>query len=199
LSASIHSLTASYSGDEKFGSSDSAPVEITIAGSDFALSTSPPSATVTAGQSALFNIAVTPAGGFAEPITFSCASLSGIACSFNPPMVTPNGGGATTVLTVSTSMNLLGQAVGIMGSGFLLTGLCLAGGLTSPEKRMHRLRIAVPRVAAGSFGVIALALTLASCGGYGDNGQANPRTISIPVTAQSASVTHTMTIRIAVN
>jgi hypothetical protein len=74
-------------------------------GADFSLSASPTSASVSPGGSASFTISVTPAGGFNQAVTLSCASgLPALAsCSFTPASVTPNGTAATATLTVSTT------------------------------------------------------------------------------------------------
>ena len=198
LTNGAHSLTASYSGDEKFGSSTSEQVSVTIAIRDFSLNVTPPTATITAGQLAVFDVAVTPTGGFADPVTLSCPSTTGLTCSFNPPLVTPNGGAVNTKLTVSTSASLVGQNLDMAGSGFLAVGLAFAATLTSIKKRMRPVHAAFARVTASSLAVVTLALTLASCGGYGTNGPANRRTVSIPVTAQSASITHATNISVSV-
>jgi uncharacterized protein (TIGR03118 family) len=199
LVAGAHSLTASYSGDEKFGSSTSAQVSVTIASRDFSLSATPPTSTITVGQSAVFEVAIMAKGGFADPVTLSCSPMTGITCSFDPPMVTPNGGASTARLTVITFANLLGQTLSMAGPGFLLVGLTFASTtLMSPKKRTHRLYAEFPTAAASSLAAITLALTLASCGGYSMNGQANRRTASIVVTAQSGAISHTTTIRVTV-
>lgn len=198
LVAGAHSLTASYSGDEKFGKSTSAQVSVTIASWDFSLSATPPTSTITAGQSAVFGVTIMPIGGFADPVTLSCPPMAGIMCSFDPPMVTPNRGASTSSLTVITSADLLGQTLSMAGPGFVLFGLTFASTLMSLKKGMHRLYVEFPTVAASSLAVITLGLTLASCGGYSMNGQANRRNASIMVKAQSGAISHTTTIRVTV-
>jgi uncharacterized protein (TIGR03118 family) len=200
LTAGAHTFTATYPGDARFDVSASIPVVTTIAGKDFSVVAAPPSATVTAGQSALFNVTITPAGGFAAPVTFSCPLLTGITCNFNPPMVTPNEGVATTMLTVTTSADVLryGQALGVTGSGLLLASLGLIAVLASLKKRSLRPHASFLRVAASALTVITLAITLVSCGGYTQNGQTNRGTASIVVTAQSGAVSHTTTISVTV-
>ena len=199
LAAGAHSLTAFYAGDGNFGASTSAPVTITIASSDFSLGAAPPAATVTAGQSALFNVTVTPAGGFADPVTFSCPAITGITCSFNPPAVTPSVGAASTMLTVTTSadVNRYGQTLGTTGSGLLLASLGLIATLVLVNKRTHGTHIAFLRVAASALTVITLALTLVSCG-YTTNGQTNRGTAAIVVTAHSGAISHTTNVSVTV-
>ena len=200
LAAGNHTLTASYPGDGNFDGSTSEAVIIAIAGKDFSLGVAPPSATVTAGQSALFTLTVTPAQGFADPVTFSCPVLTGITCSFNPPMVTPNAGAATTMLTVTTSAGVThyGRTLNTNGSGLLLASLGLVGILVSLKKKIRSPHAAFLRIAAGGLAVITLALTLISCGGYTTSGQTSRGTASIAVTAQSGAISHTANVSVTV-
>lgn len=103
LAGGSHTLTASYDGDEKFGSSTSPVVTIDISNPDFSIGAAPPSASVIAGQSTQFMLTVTPAGGFANNVTLSCSPVSGITCAFSPATVTPANGPVSTRLTVTTS------------------------------------------------------------------------------------------------
>ena len=68
-------------------------------------SMSPTSATVAAGSSATFAVALNSTGGFAGQLTLSCSGApSGMACSFNPPQVTvAANGSATSTLTVNVA------------------------------------------------------------------------------------------------
>jgi Bacterial Ig-like domain (group 3)/FG-GAP-like repeat/FG-GAP repeat len=99
------SVTASYAGDANNLSSVSSPVTITVVAPSFAVGASPASAIVTAGQSATFTIAVTPAGGFASAVNLSCGALpSESNCVFSSQSVTPvNGQPAQLKLTISTA------------------------------------------------------------------------------------------------
>jgi hypothetical protein len=200
LAAGNHTLTASFPGDGNFDGSTSEAVIIAIAGKDFSLGVAPPSATVTAGQSALFTLTITPAEGFADPVTFSCPVLTGITCSFNPPMVTPNAGAATTMLTVTTSAGVThyGRTLNTNGSGLLLASLGLVGILVSLKKKTRSPHAAFLRIAAGGLTVITLALTLISCGGYTTSGQTSRGTASIAVTAQSGAISHTANVSVTV-
>lgn len=200
LAAGAHSLTASFAGDGNFGGSTSSPVNTTVITRDFSLGAAPTIATVTAGQSALFNLTVTPAGGFADPVTFSCPVLTGITCSFNPPAVTPNTGAVTTMLTVTTSAGVThyGQAPGTTGSGFFLATLGLFGALALFTRKTRGIQIPFLKVAASALSVLALAVTLVSCGGYTTSGQTNRGTASILVTAQSRNASHTTNISVTV-
>ena len=183
----IHTVVAVYAGDGNFSGSTSAVETITISAGDFQLAATPPSATVTAGQSAKFTVMVTPSAGFADSVNFSCQAPAGITCSFDPPTVSTGAGAARTVLTVTTSVN----AASTNGAGFLLTGLILIGiGLLSHNNRATRARGFELAGAARIVAMAALVMVLAGCGGYGTQVRPKPRASSIMVTAHSPSVSH---------
>ena len=75
-------------------------------GSDFALSVSPPSATVIAGNSLNFTVTVSPKSGFSAAVALSCSGLPSLSsCSASPASVTPGGTtSATSTLTISTAV-----------------------------------------------------------------------------------------------
>jgi hypothetical protein len=195
-----HTLSAHYDGNGTLEASDSAAVTIIVANADFSVVVAPPDATVAAGQSALFNVSLTPSGGFADPVTFSCPSLTGITCSFNPPVVAPSAGIASTMLTVTTSANVsqFGQSSGGTGSGLLLATLGLLVVLATFAKRTLGYRSAFLRMAAVGLAAVPL-LALVSCaGGASTTTPTNRGTASIVVTAQSGAVSHSTTVRVTV-
>lgn len=200
LAAGAHSLTASYAGDEKFGGSTSAAVTINIANPDFSLGASPATAAVIAGQSTQFILTVTPAGGFASNVMFSCSPIIGITCAFSPTTVTPANGAATTTLTVSTSANVSRYGVltpDLLGPGALLLALVLFSFAMS-RARSVRLAPASLLPATAGAAIVALGIVISGCGGYSSNTQANRGTASIIVTAQSGAISHTTTVKVTV-
>jgi hypothetical protein len=75
-------------------------LQVTAVGGDFSLTATPPSQTVARGQSAIYTVTVTPAGGFGGTVTFSATGLPrGASASFDPPSVTGSG---TSTLTITT-------------------------------------------------------------------------------------------------
>jgi uncharacterized protein (TIGR03118 family) len=198
LAAGGHSLSASYAGDGSFAGSTSTPVITTIAAKDFSMGVNPQATTVTAGQAATFNITITPSGAFGDPVALSCPAIAGITCNFAQPTVTPNGAAVATMLTVTTSANVLHYGGAVRnGTGWFLASLGLIGVLVSLLKQGLRFRSAIPGLAASIAAVIALALTLMSCG-YSANSQTYRGTAMIPVTAQSGAIVHTTTVSITV-
>jgi len=197
LAAGNHVFSASYDGDGSFGARDSTPVNTMVAARDFSLAATPPVASVMPGQSISFNLTVTPAGGFADPVTFSCPTLAGITCTFAPPSVTPNGTAAGTVLTVTRSANALGAAGKFDSRLWLLNAIVgvFAILLRSKRKTARPYRV-ILELATSTMAVLILALTLISCGGYAAGSQSYRGTATIPVTAQSGAISHTTTLTV---
>jgi len=82
-----------------------APVTVRITVSNFKVGVSPASATVTAGQTASYNVTATPQlGAFPGAITLGCSNLPGLStCSFLPASVTPGTNAVSSTLTISTT------------------------------------------------------------------------------------------------
>jgi hypothetical protein len=79
---------------------------INIAAPTFSLTSSPSSATASSGQSATITLTVTPANGFSQEVTFTCAGLpSGYGCSFAPSAVTPSGAAVTSTMTIAAALS----------------------------------------------------------------------------------------------
>jgi hypothetical protein len=200
LAAGAHSLTASYSGDGKFGGSMSAAVTITIANADFSLGATPTSAAVIAGQSTQFMLTVTPAGGFANNVTFSCSPITGITCTFNPAMVTPVNGTANTTLTVTTSATIPRYGLlmpDLVGPCALLVALALFSFVMRQGGKLRTARASL-LTATAAAAIVALGLAIGGCGGYGSSTQPNRGTASIRVTAQSGDISHMTTVSVTV-
>ncbi len=72
-----------------------------VPSSEFSLSTSPSTQTISPGGSAVYNITVSPQAGFTGVVTLSAGGLpAGAAAVFSPPSVTVGG---SSLMTVSTS------------------------------------------------------------------------------------------------
>jgi hypothetical protein len=71
---------------------------------DFNIAAVSPSATVSAGQSATYNLALTAFGGFSQPVTLSCTGLpAGATCSISPNPANPSST-STVKVNVSTAL-----------------------------------------------------------------------------------------------
>ena len=161
---------------------------------DYSLVAAPQDAAVAAGGSATFMLTVTPASGFAGTVDLSCAAPAGVACTLNPPSVTPRAGAATSVLTVTTSPAMVQSNGGPKMMATLIAGLlgCFVVGAGRSRRGVHCLY-------AGFASILIAGALLASTGcGGGGSGQANRRTASIVVTATSGALRHTSTIHLTV-
>lgn len=84
---------------------DSQTIPLDGSGIDFVTSAVDASATVTAGSSASYRLAVGSVGGsFAKQVSFSCSGVpAGASCMVNPVSVTPGGNSRNVTVTVKTS------------------------------------------------------------------------------------------------
>jgi hypothetical protein len=147
-------------------------VRITV--TNFGVGVTPGSATISAGQRAVYQVSVSSQGGaYAAPVTLACANLPpGASCSFNPPTISPGGGTAQSTLTISTTARTAGvrrtagvarpfqgreqamRPATLKGSPYTFIGLLLLLACIAPSRR--RMPAVTP--------AIALAL-LVACGG----------------------------------
>ncbi len=205
LSVGTHTITAQYPGDVNFVGSTSLAVTVTVVTipPDYQLSIPNGSATVAAGQPATYNISVTPQGGFAGTINFSCAGLPTAAtCSFNPATLTPSGSTASTTLTIATTARTVAAAQPVSGTTLAaITGIGFLGivFLGVPARRRRSLRWMGMMLLA-----VGMIFAVASCGGSGSqqvqhNVTGTPAGIfNVTVSATSGTTTHTSVITLTV-
>ncbi|HEY1902326.1 MAG TPA: Ig-like domain repeat protein [Terracidiphilus sp.] len=129
LAAGTHTLTAVYSGDTNFAAATSSVLTVRV-GSDFTIMSSNPLVMAHAGDTATFNIALSPADGepaFASAVALSVTGLpTGTTYSFSPASV-PAGSGPTAVtLTVQAPQTTAASLPANDGLGRGLAPLSLA-------------------------------------------------------------------------
>lgn len=178
-------------------------------GPDFSMSSSPSSASVTAGQSATYTVSVTPAGGFNQPVALTCTGAPMLAtCAITPSSVTPNGSSpATATVTVSTTGSsialprrkappdswwLSNRAIPVF---LLLMAVCLLGLLRALRPR--------PRWARATFALTALLFVACGSGGSVGHNSGTPSgnyslNITGASTAGSTTLTHSVTLSLTV-
>ena len=161
------------------------------AAADFALSGTPSTATVTAGQAATFTITTTPMGGFTGTVALSCTAPAGITCTFSPKSETLGADPAKSTLTASTAVRTGGTGYSQMGA-FLLAGLGMLAASAKSRKRRTATWL-------GVIGLLTLAMTLLGCGNYSKPSGTMAGPASIMVTAQSGTMSHTTTLTLNVN
>jgi len=173
---------------------------------DFAVSFTPASATINAGQSATFTMTVSAAGGFNQAVALSCSGApSGSACNISPSSINPNGSTATAQVTVSSTARAglvpISATRPIMPIAILLLAV-IAAILTwlTVRKSNTRLRLVVAMPA------FALVLFMVGCGSTGNNtvtngggGGGTPAgSYNLTITAAGGGQSHTSTITVVV-
>ena len=106
----------SYTIEDSGGLSASATVTVTVDPLDFALTASPSIVEVFAGDDALFQIDVSPVGGFTDDVTLTVPASPGAV--FAPPVIV--GGSGSSVLTVPTDSSGLFPLTVVGTSGSLI-------------------------------------------------------------------------------
>ncbi len=177
---------------------------------DFSLGVSPPSLTITAGQTATFTVTASAVNGFNSPISsFACSGEpAGTSCHFSKTTLSPVGGTTDSLtITLATNSNPYNPRYGmmrVMGMVFPMTGIGLFGMVAVESRRRKKLARRVWwRWLGYAFGFVVLSATLLSvsgCGGYGGSGSnGTPRgSTTMMVTATSGSITHSTNVSLTV-
>ena len=159
------------------------PQTVTLTGSGLDFSMTPgaaASATVTAGQTASYSIAVAPAGGFAQSVALSCSGgPAGSTCAVSPSMIALSGGAAQTAMVTVTTVargsvlpiesdwprsNYFRTPMIVTLAGMLLM-MVVASLVWRREQSLVGARV------VGFVALLALGMTLTSCGaGSGGGG-----------------------------
>ena len=206
--AGSYPVTATYKGDQNNIASTSSAATVVIAAPDFTISAAPASGTITPGQTATFTFTVSPVGGYAGTVSFSCGTLPGqAACSFSPASVTPSGGSpASTTMTITTATSSAMLNPERRSSPWFPTGgLALAGviGLAFAPKRIWRLNQQL-RWLCWALLLASLSLLASGCGGGGNNSTSNPGTpagsytVSVTASSSAGGPQHAMSITLIV-
>ena len=177
--------------------------------SGFTVASTTATATVTAGQSATYNIQVTPQGGsFDAAVTLSCPTLPrGATASFAPASVTPGPVAATSQLTLTTKagqaagagMTSVSSEAGPLGlTALIVAAMAMLVWLTA--RRLFSRRIARRLLAAGA--AICLVVIISRCSAGGDGGSTNtatpPGTYQVGVRGASGGLLFSTTVELIV-
>ena len=180
---------------------------------DFTLSVSPSASTVTAGQSATFNVSVTPSEGFNHVVMFSCSGMpAGASCTVAPSTVTLDGTNPSTATLVvmtthrSTLFTWPQLRVTPRANPWTVTAL-LAAWILSLFIVSRGVQRRAPRLLLPGFAIL-LAAFCCSCGSgtvssvdpkRGPPGGTPAGTYSIVLTGTSGNVSHAATTQLTVN
>jgi hypothetical protein len=184
----------------------SSALDFSVAG--FTISSTPTSATVTAGQSATYTIQVMPQyGPFNSSLSFSCTGLpSKCTASFLPTSVTPGANVVTTMLTLTTqaasgstggaifrSTGFVPPALGLL---LIILALFIWDRFREPVLNKHFRRW----LTAGAL--VCLIVLVVSCSAGGDGNPpitgTPPGTYQVSVRGQSSCLTVSTTVTLIV-
>ncbi|MGB6725258.1 MAG: FG-GAP-like repeat-containing protein [Terracidiphilus sp.] len=193
-SAGTYAVTANYAGDSNNAASVSSSVSITVAAPDFSIASSPTSATITAGQSTIFTLTLTPAGGYTGTVSLACGTMpSQATCTFNPTSLTPTSATAvTSTLTIATTgpSSSANTQFHNRPSPWLPTGALTLAGLLGIAFSPRRLRKWASRMSAIAVLSLFAALCISGCGSGSKGNQQTgtpPGTYSIVVTVADSA------------
>jgi len=210
--AGSYATTATYQGDQNNAASTSSAVTIVIAAPDFTVTATPTSGTVPAGQMATFTFTVTPAGGYAGTVKFSCGPLPAqAACSFSPASVAPSGGSpVSSTLTVTTvaataALSPNRHSTPSLPPWIPAGGLALAGvmGIAFAPRKIKRWNRQLRLLSWGLL-LASIPLSVLGCGG-GNSSPSTPATtpagsytISVNVTDSAGGPQHGVSVALVV-
>lgn len=162
------------------------------------------SATITAGQTASFNLTVTPSGSFSGAVSLSCAITPVVTPA--PVCTVPASVNVTVGTAAPVAVKVSTTAAGTAGSisqanpprGMMpirWTIVLLASGLLFVGYRRRIPTLAIPMIAVLFFG-------MAACGGGSTSPMTTPRTpagtYTATVTAKSGSLNHSTALTVIV-
>ena len=205
LPTGTNTITALYSGDANLNASSSTAsvaVVVSALAPDFTLSSaSPSSLSLAQGQSGSAVVTLNANATFSGSVALTCGGQPAEAtCSVFPSTVTLNGSQSTqlSVVVVTTPPNNKTEALHRNRSLFGLTGSTVLAGLfflVPGLKRRKRLLSLVVLVVVAGFGMAGLT----GCGTSYKYPGTPVGTTQLTLTAQSGSITKTVTLPLTIN
>jgi len=166
---------------------------------NFSLSVSAQSATLSAGQNVNITVSANAVGGFGSPISLTCTSPSGVACSLSPSTITPGSSASSSTLTISAASTPPPTGyVTPMAMWLPLSGLGLVGMVLPKRRALRRWKNSAM---IGGLGLLLVCLLAIGCGGGSSSSHqtAAAQNVSVMVTGQSGALQHSQVITVTIN
>jgi hypothetical protein len=162
--------------------SDTTPMQVTV--TNFGVTASPGSVTVSAGQAATYRVTLAAQGGaFSSAVNLACSNLpTGTGCTFSPSSASPGAGTIDTTLTITTTSRSPGLTRASMAGLDAAFGLALMVGAIVASRRRSRM------VLRAATAVVAIAFIQAACGS-GNNGSQLPTPTASPTPTSTPTPT----------
>ena len=201
-------VTASQAGNANYNPAASVPRSFTInSGGDFTIAPTLPAVSVTAVQSVIEHITLTPNPTTLAALNFTCSGLPAkSSCRFAPNPVPAGSAPTDVVMTITTTATqkaaMLGPRV-FYAEWLGFSGMGLIGVVVVRGRRKSRRKAGI----LATFALIVLLMTVmmtVSCGGGGTIGSGTvsgtpPGTSTVTVSGTNANFTHSTTLRLTVN
>ncbi len=105
LANGVNLFVATFNGDASYSAQSSAPLTITLNGSDFALATTTSTVPVLASRVGTGTVIITPVNGYSGTVAVSCSAPTGITCTPVTPAPTVGGGVSDAIgITVANTV-----------------------------------------------------------------------------------------------
>jgi hypothetical protein len=166
-----------------------------IAGPDFSLNLSAPSATVMAGGSTTLTISASAVGGFNSKISLGSSAPAGLTCSLSPSTISPVSSASSSTLTGAAASTP--PTGGYPGMAILTPGLGLLGTLITTRRR--RLLTRKHFVGISVLGLLLfVSLFTLGCGGSKSKAPVSSQT-TVTVMGTSGALSHSLPASVTVN
>jgi uncharacterized protein (TIGR03118 family) len=171
-------------------------------GSDFALSFSEQTATVTHGQSTTLSVSASETGGFNSAIALSCTAPAGVTCAFSPMTITPGSSTSSSTLTLTAAASAPaggyfapGMAAWLSFSGAGMFGMVFAvrkRTLTGTKRKWQR------GVWIATLGVLILGVLFTIGCGSSNSKTPSMNNVTVMVTGTSGALSHTTPVALTI-
>jgi hypothetical protein len=172
-------------------------------GSDFALSFSAQSASVTHGQSTALSVSASATGGFNGAITLSCTNPpAGVTCAFSPMTITPGSSASSSTLTLTAAATAPagGYFIPGMGAWLSFSGVGMFGMVFAVRQRtLGATRRKWQRgIWIATLGVLILGVLFTVGCGSSSSKTSSTNNVTVMVTGTSGAISHTTPVTLTI-